>query len=95
MTFLLLCSLSCCCADCLAASFVLTGSTGCEAIAKALRNNSAVKELDVSHTSIDDKAANAISQMLTVNKELERIIMSHTNVSDSGAQLICNALQVR
>ncbi len=71
----------------------LTGSTGCEAIAKALRSNIAVKELDISHTSIDDKAAAALSTMLSTNKRLERLVMTHTNVTDAGAQLLCNALQ--
>lgn len=75
---------------------VLPGNVGCEAICKALKTagSSGLKELDVSHVSIDDKAAAAIAALLSSSRVLERLVLTHTNITDAGAQLICNALQV-
>lgn len=72
------------------------GSAGCEALCKALRSagSSGIKELDLSHTSIDDRAAVALASLLAGSKVLERLLLSDTQITDAGAQLMCNALQV-
>lgn len=66
-------------------------------IAKALRNSTStsLRELDLSSTSIDDKAAGSLAALLaTPGCKLERLLLSNTNITDAGAQLLCNALQV-
>lgn len=73
------------------------GSMGVEALCKALRSasSSGLKELDLSHTAADDKAAAALAGLLGASRVLERLVLTHTNITDAGAQLLCNALQVR
>jgi hypothetical protein len=73
------------------------GSMGVEALCKALRSagSSGLKELDLSHTAADDKAAAALAGLLGASRVLERLALTHTNMTDAGAQLLCNALQVR
>jgi hypothetical protein len=67
-----------------------------EAICKALKSagSSGLKELDLSHTAADDKAAAALAGLLASSRVLERLVLSSTSISDAGAQLLCNALQV-
>jgi hypothetical protein len=69
---------------------------GVEALCKALRSagSSGLKELDLSHTAADDKAAAALAGLLGASRVLERLVLTHTNITDAGAQLLCNALQV-
>jgi hypothetical protein len=71
------------------------GPLGCEALCKALRSSgsSGLKELDLSHTALDDRAAGALAALLTASRVLERLVLTHTNITDAGAQLLCNALQ--
>jgi len=39
------------------------GNQGVDVICRALRTNAFLRELDISHTPIDDKAANAVAQV--------------------------------
>ena len=75
---------------------VPAGSLGVEAICKALKSagSSGLKELNLSHTAADDKAAAALAGLLASSRVLERLVLSSTSISDAGAQLLCNALQV-
>jgi hypothetical protein len=57
--------------------------------------SSGLKELNLSHLPLDDRAAAAVAALLSSSRVLERLLMTHSNVTDAGAQLICNALQVR
>lgn len=79
----------CCCRCC-------AGSLGCEALCKALKvaGSSGLKELNLSHLPLDDRAAAAVAGLLASSRVLERLLMTHSNITDAGAQLICNALQV-
>jgi hypothetical protein len=73
------------------------GTQGADALAKAVRGspNCNLKELDLSNTSIEDKAAGSLAAMLaTPGCKVERLLLSQTNITDAGAQLLCNALQV-
>jgi hypothetical protein len=69
---------------------------GVEALCKGLKaaGSSGLKELDLSHTAADDKAAAALAGLLSSSRVLERLVLTHTAISDAGAQLLCNALQV-
>jgi hypothetical protein len=69
---------------------------GCEALCKALKvaGSSGLKELNLSHLPLDDRAAAAVAALLSSSRVLERLLMTHSNITDAGAQLICNALQV-
>lgn len=69
---------------------------GVEALCKALKaaGSSGLKELDLSHTAADDKAAVALAGLLSTSRVLERLVLTNTNITDAGAQLLCNALQV-
>ena len=76
--------------------FAAPGPVGVEALCKALKaaGSSGLKELDLSHTAVDDKAAAALAGLLSSSRVLERLALTHTNITDAGAQLLCNALQV-
>lgn len=69
---------------------------GVEALCKGLKaaGSSGLKELDLSHTAADDKAAAALAGLLSSSRALERLVLTHTGISDAGAQLLCSALQV-
>lgn len=75
---------------------MLSGSMGAEALCKALKaaGSSGLKELDLSHTAVDDKAAAALAGLLSSSRVLERLVLTNTSITDAGAQLLCNALQV-
>lgn len=75
---------------------MLAGPMGVEALCKALKaaGSSGLKELDLSHTAADDKAAVALAGLLSTSRVLERLVLTNTNITDAGAQLLCNALQV-
>jgi len=69
---------------------------GAEVLCKALKaaGSSGLKELDLSHTAVDDKAAGALAGLLSSSRVLERLVLTNTSITDAGAQLLCNALQV-
>jgi hypothetical protein len=52
------------------------GNTGAEAVARALRHNTHLKELYLSNTTVDDKGAAALAAALTLNRGLERLHIS-------------------
>lgn len=72
------------------------GPMGVEALCKGLKaaGSSGLKELDLSHTAADDKAAAVLAGLLSSSRMLERLVLTHTSISDAGVQLLCNALQV-
>lgn len=65
---------------------------GADALAKCLRHNGTLRELDLSHTQLDDRAAAALAGMLGANKALHRVNLSHTRIGDVGGKALCDAL---
>jgi hypothetical protein len=72
------------------AAAAAAGSLGCEALCKALKvaGSSGLKELNLGHLPLDDRAAAAVAALLSSSRVLKRLLMTHSNITDAGAQLI-------
>ena len=66
---------------------------GAIAIAKALKNNTALATLDLSNNNIGDSGAVAIGNALTVNTALATLDLSNNNIGDAGAAALGEALK--
>ena len=68
---------------------------GAIAIAEALKVNTTLKEINLSHTyAITDEGVIVIAEALMVNKTLERINLQESRITDRGATVIAEALKV-
>ena len=64
-----------------------TGDKGAIAIAKALKKNSFLQEINLALNKIGDEGAMAIAiaQALKTNSKLQEINLNHNKISDEGA----------
>ncbi|XP_015748270.1 PREDICTED: protein NLRC3-like [Acropora digitifera] len=60
----------------------------------ALRVNTSLTSLDLSHSPIDDEGANSLSEALRVNTTLTSLNLCHNAIGDKGAYSLSQALRV-
>lgn len=59
----------------------------------ALRANSVLEELNLSHGLITDERIDSVAQMLKVNRALKRLNLSFNSISPAGFQKLCDAMK--
>jgi Ran GTPase-activating protein (RanGAP) involved in mRNA processing and transport len=72
-------------------SFTLT-EIDVQFLARVLRENRTLTEIDLSYNQIADVGAQEIAEALSENRTLTKIALSHNQIADVGAQAIADAL---
>jgi len=68
------------------------GEKGAEEIAKALSNNTSLKEMRLDFNEIGEKGAEEIAKALYNNTSLQILYLDSNNIDDKGAEEIAKAL---
>ena len=67
---------------------------GAKNLSKAIRVNTTLQKLDLSHNKISDDGAAAISDSLEINKSLQELNLLMNTIANEGAKKIAKAIQV-
>ncbi|GLI70754.1 hypothetical protein VaNZ11_015781 [Volvox africanus] len=78
---------------CLVLANTRLGAQGVDSICRGVTKNTTLKELDLSRSGCDDKAAGHLAQVFQQNNTLEKLHVANNRITDIGAKLLADSLQ--